>query len=311
VFFTVRPLVERLLDENPEGLEHLRKLSKNLPQTATSYENLGKQFILNRDQQWANPSLARMNPFLRSLYQKAFSEGFPRSIPRTVKFKRKLDRHTLIVVHPIAGYDLHGVSKSAIDAVVRKFKAQKRPVIYLLSDDGEQDIETFLEDRHPTYATFSAYGEHNLPIESDEITLVGGYFNQCLGHALKDAISRHDLYSKGALTAHFHTNAIYESRSDQEGKSLILHQTISAFEREKRKEEFLRLIAISILLPDPKSLRPADSGQLEITGFPYFDWQGSVSTKDHKVELYLDGELIDTVGKGKLIRLMFWQDKQP
>ncbi|MEK2690850.1 hypothetical protein [Bdellovibrio sp. GT3] len=126
------------------------------------------------------------------------------------------NRHNLIVVHATTEFDPQQSAAKGIDKLVKEFKASGRPVIYLVSDQTAQGYDRwYTADRNPDFEIFSEGGEHNLPINTNEVTIVGGFWgstdtlNGCHALAMKDAIRMHFEKSKMPLTIHIPLNATY------------------------------------------------------------------------------------------------------
>lgn len=94
----------------------------------------------------------------------------------------------LMITHATLKYDYNALTKRAIDKIVLDAKNRNIPVIYLMDED--KDHLWFTQDRDPNYALFSRWGEHNYTVKN-EITIVGGQWNNCFRVSIVDAITRH------------------------------------------------------------------------------------------------------------------------
>ncbi|HAH31238.1 MAG TPA: hypothetical protein DCL44_02870 [Elusimicrobia bacterium] len=132
-----------------------------------------------------------------------------------------LPENPLIVVHASRFFDEKAIAASGINAVVAQFKAQQRPVIYLLNDQSARGYSDWYPgDRAPDYEMFSAGGEHNLPMSGDEVTIAGGFFGSydgsrgCQTLAARDAIRMHFEVSDRPFTVYMPLRAIYFYEED-------------------------------------------------------------------------------------------------
>jgi len=145
------------------------------------------------------------------------------------KLPAALADNPLIVVHASRFFDETAAAASGIDAVVAEFKAKKRPVVYLLDDQSARGYDDWYPgDRYPDYELFSAGGEHNLPLASDEATVVGGFFGSydgsrgCQTLAVRDAIRMHFEASERPFTVHMPLRAIFFYDLDAEMREELL-----------------------------------------------------------------------------------------
>jgi hypothetical protein len=123
-------------------------------------------------------------------------------LPKLVNVPVPLTTEPLIVVHAHEVFDPERTAKAGIDREVAARKARGLPVVYLMTDEGDADLGWYAEDREPTYAVYSQGGEHNLPIRTDTLELIGGFFGDqtddnhgCHFRAMMDAISRHTAFT--------------------------------------------------------------------------------------------------------------------
>ena len=146
------------------------------------------------------------------------SPAAPQLSPANEKNKLpvSLANNPLIVVHASRVFDVKEMAEPGIDNIVAKFKAEKRPVIYLVNDQSAQGYSSwYTGDHSPDYEIFSAGGEHNLPLLGDEVTVVGGFFGSydggrgCHMLATRDAIRMHFESSDRPFTVNLPLKAIF------------------------------------------------------------------------------------------------------
>lgn len=242
-----------------------------------------------------------MANFRAKLFEDAIKNGPLPLIANQVKsLNQPLKGHPLIVVHPLASSDQMGLTKNAIDQTISQFKAQQASVVYLLQGDESQHIDVFTEDRNPTYALYSCYGEHNLELNTSEVTVVGGYFTQSISHTIKDLISRHDLFSKEHFTIHLPMKAIYDLYPELTTQSVLYNHASADSQNIK---SFIQYIKDSLFTEE--SIEANKNSFFELAGFPALEWQGSVNSKNHRFSIFIDNELQETLGDGKNIYLKF------
>ncbi|HAR42918.1 MAG TPA: hypothetical protein DCS07_09865 [Bdellovibrionales bacterium] len=142
----------------------------------------------------------------------------------------KFSAHPLIVVHATTEFDEEMTAAKGVDEVVAQFKAQRRPVVYLVSDQSKTGYqEWYTKDRKPDFELFSEGGEHNLPLAMDEVTIVGGFFGSydgargCQTLATRDAIAMHFENTKRPFTIHMPLKAIYFYEEDAVTRENILN----------------------------------------------------------------------------------------
>lgn len=122
----------------------------------------------------------------------------------------------LMVTHATLKYDYKALTKKIIDEKILEAKNNNIPVIYLMDED--KDHLWFTQDRDPDYALFSRWGEHNYTIKN-EITIVGGQWNNCFRVSIVDAITRHFAsFPNIDLTINLPMDAIYSETAKQMSK---------------------------------------------------------------------------------------------
>lgn len=126
------------------------------------------------------------------------------------------NQHVLMITHATTAFDRELSAAHGIDQLVSEFKAKGRPVIYLVSDQSKEGYQNwYTKDRSPDFEIFSEGGEHNLPIQSNEVTIAGGFFgstdtlNGCHALSVKDAIRMHFEKTDSPITIHIPIKATY------------------------------------------------------------------------------------------------------
>ncbi|MEW6056244.1 MAG: hypothetical protein AB1540_06490 [Bdellovibrionota bacterium] len=172
------------------------------------------------------------NPLLKEKFLKAYrANDIPLPINELRYFDRPIKTHPLIVVHASSMWDGTESAKPSIDALVRKFKAAKKPVIYLVSDDSMQDFSWYTEDRNPTFAVYSERGEHMLEFLKSEVTVVGGFSLQgCQGRAMTSIVHNYFKRNTKPLTLHLPLRAIYSAKVNFTEESPRLEAPVNDYE---------------------------------------------------------------------------------
>ena len=95
----------------------------------------------------------------------------------------EVKNHTLLVTHATEAWDGAIIIKEELDELISINKSKNRDIIYLVA--AVNWIDTwFTEEKNPTLAIFSDAGEHFLNINTEEITLSGGYWGACLANTI-------------------------------------------------------------------------------------------------------------------------------
>ena len=222
----------------------------------------------------------------------------PQAFPAALRFspvneKNKLPaalaNNPLIVVHASRVFDEDAVAAPGIDEVVAKFKAEKRPVIYLINDQsGEGYGDWYSGDHSPDYELFSIGGEHNLPLLADEVTIVGGFFGSydgargCQTLAVRDAIRMHFESSGRPFTVHMPLKAIFfwDEYTDKRDELLALDPETAS--PAKLRKVFDRFAEIFFLV----DTFPVSTEEALGFGHPFLDEEGNPA--------YRMGEPVDT-----------------
>lgn len=124
----------------------------------------------------------------------------------------KIYQKGLIVTHATTAYDLNANTKKKIDHLISSYKDQDIPVHFLMDDDLDQNW--FTKDRNPDDAFLSRWGEHNLTYE-DEVTIIGGQWNNCLRVSIVDAVTRHFAnFPNKDFIIHLPLKAIYTENNE-------------------------------------------------------------------------------------------------
>lgn len=220
-----------------------------------------------------------------------------------------LANNPLIVVHASRAFDGEASAASGIDAVVAQFKAQKRPVIYLLHDQSPQGYSDWYPgNRSPNYELFSAGGEHNLPLSGGEVTIVGGFFGSydtargCQTLATRDAIRMHFEVSDRPFTVFMPLRAIYfydEDDSMREKLLALSPKTSSPAEVQKVFDRFAELFFLTDNFP-------TSTGDATGFGHPFTEQELNpayrmgepVDTASYAFELFFDDIMVSKFGSG-------------
>jgi hypothetical protein len=207
----------------------------------------------------------------------------PPRLAKLVNVPVPLTTDTLVVVHAHSVFDGAESAKAGIDREVASYKARGLPVVYLMTDEGDADFGWYPEDRAPTYAVYSAGGEHNLPLVTDTLTLAGGFFGDetddhhgCHFRAMMDAISRHALVGNGRpLTIRLPLDAIYYYEEDE--------HTVRDFVNGKTTTAAFLDDVVDLFFPEEG--RPYLGSEIQASG------AGELTPAAFRFEFAIDGEL--------------------
>ena len=243
--------------------------------------------LLAPDGNFFTPS-SRYDPTIASYFSRPdFLSRLPREIPRQVNVQEPLTRPVLLVVHASTAFDEDKTAARGIDEKIKAFKARKLPVIYLMEPCYESDWFWYPKDRNPDYAVYSAGGEHNLPLATGDVTIVGGFFGDydchhgCHFKALADSISRHFLRTKTSLNIHLPFNAIYFFDQDTRDREGFLNRTTT-------DQAFVDTVHHSYLCYDPGDRLGCNSGY----------YTGEITLRDYTFNYHVEGRFIASFGKG-------------
>jgi hypothetical protein len=165
--------------------------------------------------------------------------GIERQLPESI------ETHALLVTHASEEYDRDKTAKSGIDKIIAIFKTQGRPIIYL--NDARTDMDYskwYTHELHPDYHIFSEGGEHNLPLRTSEVTVVGGFFGSkdmargCHALTLQDSIRMHFEMSNEPFSINLPLDAIYFYEEDLQQRDEMLALNTDEFTTDKLKERF-------------------------------------------------------------------------
>ncbi|MBI4406239.1 MAG: hypothetical protein HY537_18915 [Deltaproteobacteria bacterium] len=213
----------------------------------------------------------------------------PASITKLSTSSTAIKEHALLVVHGNYRYDAKGLAKNGIDQYVSLFKNQRRPVIFLMDYAEDSDLFWYTQDRNPSFAVFSAGGEHNLRLETNELTIVGGFFGDydthhgCHFAALVDAISRRFLYSQQTLKIHFPVSAVFPYEEELALFKNFLGGLIS-------DEEFIKSVHDQLFFSEDSAYLGTSNGI-----------SGTLSTDDYRFEYFVGEKNIFSYGTGKRV----------
>jgi len=220
---------------------------------------------------------------------KTFLEfNFLPSMDKQITWLAPINQHPLIVVHASTDFDKSSMAKTGIDHEVSKFKAAGLPVIYLVNHDGVADLTWYPQDRNPSFALYSAGGEHNLPLYNASVTIVGGFFGDyddargCHFKAMADAITRYYLHGKSPFKIYLPISAIYFARDDMDTRDGFIANEISS-------EEFIKYVHDLLFFT-------GDVAQTHLGGST--EYTGVISISDYTFLYFVNDELIKTHGHG-------------
>ncbi|OFZ82571.1 MAG: hypothetical protein A2583_14550 [Bdellovibrionales bacterium RIFOXYD1_FULL_53_11] len=240
----------------------------------------------------------------------------PALVPRHVKnhVPAVLSRNPLVVVHASRDFDESAIAKDGIDSTIREFRAAGRQIVFLVNDQTERGYKMwYTADRAPDYELFSEGGEHNLPVMTGEITIVGGFFGSydgyrgCHALATRDAVMMHFRHSSDPLLVHLPLKAIYFYQADSitRNKMLSLERVGAAFaETKKLFEEFAGMFFIvDNFYPAPQFGHPYNSDAH--SGYV----GGHVTLEDYRFEMLLNGTPVaKPFGTGKRLVLLNFEN---
>jgi hypothetical protein len=154
-------------------------------------------------------------PVAHPRIREAVRHRVPAPIPRTKGPIAPIRTHPLLVTHASRVYDPVGIIEAGVNDEVRLARAEGRPVVYLIADDGRNDALWLTADRRPDLAIPSTQGEHRLEIDADEITVAGGWLELCQAATVRAAAEsffrRHPL--KRIFRVNYPLRATYVERA--------------------------------------------------------------------------------------------------
>jgi len=86
-------------------------------------------------------------------------------------------KNILLVTHTSQIWDVRHSSKLGMDNIVKKFKRENYPVVYLQGSSLPESY--FYEDCSPSYYVLSKGGEFSFEFDSPNVFTAGGYFGAC------------------------------------------------------------------------------------------------------------------------------------
>lgn len=215
----------------------------------------------------------------------------------------QLTNHPLIVVHATTDFDDAATARVGIDQLVARFKSAQRSVVYLVHAQGPAQYgRWYTADRAPDFEIFSEGGEHNLPLASDEVTVVGGFFGSYDGHrgcqtlAVRDTIRMHFETSDHPLIVHLPLPALYFYADDYALRRSLLQvdaQTPKA-KLEELMAEFPQLFFLTDNFSDKLEFAHPYNGKANTAYRP----GAPVDVDGYSFALYLNGQAMSTFGKG-------------
>jgi hypothetical protein len=120
------------------------------------------------------------------------------AVPYTSVDRIKAKEFLFVGHADLDGYDLTGVAKRGIDHVVAEARKNKVPVVYWVSNEYPN---WYTSDRRPDYAFVSEGQEHEIYVDSPQVTFTGGSFMMCV---LRNAqMTLHGMLKHDAQRIHF------------------------------------------------------------------------------------------------------------
>ncbi|MBI4064703.1 MAG: hypothetical protein HY401_10455 [Elusimicrobia bacterium] len=181
------------------------------------------------------------------------------------------DKPVLFVTHGTAGYDFGSQAKKGIDRLVRVFKTQNWPVLYLNDCCHPKEYPPYMKDSKVTAEICSDDGNHNVTPVGRHIVLTGGNYDECARRTFTNAVKN---------------GFAYQIRHNQAHPVLVVHYVLDALYSKwgNLKEE---LEKHGIDFNDPKSYLLAS--QLLRQGFPWHD-------ESYRTQLYYENLFLETTG---------------
>ena len=206
---------------------------------------------------------------------------------------QNISKPFVVVSHASSQFDLTQSIRPFSSEVLAQVKHKELPIYFLMHNDSQFDLSWFLNQTTPTQVYFSKNGEHNLRFSSNQVILMGGFYNECLRTTQMDLITRYFLNQKGPLIINMPISAIYAHKSIR-------------FD-ELTKEAFIKNVIEGSILggyeieDDHGDITTNDMNRL--TGIPLIH--------EYQLQIFTDHKLVRTFGEGsKVVQLQFWSDHE-
>ncbi len=123
----------------------------------------------------------------------------------------------LLAVHSENVYDTGGETGAALDSLVKEFKQSGDKVIFLSdSNDIKNPLRAWVgKNKDADLILYSNGGENNVLPLSNEITIVGGYAEECMSVAFTNIICNHFSHSHQPLKINLPSDAIFTNHGHQ------------------------------------------------------------------------------------------------
>lgn len=231
-----------------------------------------------------------------------------------------LPDNPLIVVHASSNFDENKTAKKGMDLIISNFKKAGKPLIYLINDQSQKGYsDWYTADRSPDYELFSAGGEHNLPLQKNEVTIVGGFFGSydgsrgCHALAARDAIRMHFELSNETFTVNMPIKGIYFYEEDYPTKERLMKIKPGVTPEKEIKKAFKNFAEMFFLVDNFPTSTPDSLGFAHPFTFhdqhPSYREGEPVDTARYSFELYFDNILVSSFGSGPrkvLIKMNNW-----
>ncbi len=221
----------------------------------------------------------------------------------------------LLIVHASNYYDYHRVSQSGISQLVALWEKAKLP-IYHLEDPRFEANSNFISKAAHHFVEESYNGEHDIVPIGNSVTVVGGYYHDCLTHALAHLMLNWKKNNKegSQLTFNLYTPGIYVRKNHSNGT----YGRVPGVDYSQRGELTLeRLLPTAIANEDIWSMFYGHSYEYGVEdeeengvlrGFYEEHLDTFVSTKNHNLIIRTPTSLLATFGnpnKPKVVLNLF------
>lgn len=212
--------------------------------------------------------------------EKARARQLPPKIAKEFQIQAPFRSHLLVVNHAASIFDAKCKTKPGTDALIQAFRAQKRSVLFSIGDDELADFSWCTSDRNPDFSIYSDGGEHDLKIDTPELTVVGGNLTLCLSTFVRDAIRSYFQRNDKNFRVNLPLDAIYQGE----------HLALDLLKEAQAPRAFLKAVFGKKL---------SDSNL-------WFLARGE-GAQEYTVIFYLDDAEVKRIGQGaKQIELRLW-----
>lgn len=146
--------------------------------------------------------------YLRERRSSVSQRRLPTLIQESSRYPKQAQGDLLFVVHASASWDGLGFSRRFINQAIENARKRKATIVYLMNSFSlAAQVQWYTSERNPDFAFYSKGGRHDFPIQTDNVTVVGGYLGLCHAWAISDIMARHE--GRGALSIHLPMKAIF------------------------------------------------------------------------------------------------------